>query len=340
MKSMKASSPYSKMYLIPPNMYEKLLSCLDEKELRQAEELNVEKDISEQQRPGEKQVEMMTKEALGTDQPEMEAEITPPEIEGEIVEPQQLPETEMLDVGTLDPEDIPLAELQRQKNIMSGRISFKKPLPGKIFTCDICLKSFKRNWDLSRHMKNVHKNILQQTSPGEQSIGSSLDIAQSNPQIQEDVGMEQILPRTPKKQMITPRFVSDEDTEMIFEKPSMSQSCKVSSDTTSRVIPELYFKPPRGGKMVVPQMKKRMKLLTPHFTKKQPLAPQLKARDVRNVKLVRPIKKSQPAEGEELMSFEDWTEPKKRGARTASEAELRSKPAKWVTEDFEQWKKK
>ena len=63
MKVSKNISPYSKMYLVPPNMYEKLLKCLDEKETRQSEELNIENESIEE-RPGERQIEMLNKEAL------------------------------------------------------------------------------------------------------------------------------------------------------------------------------------------------------------------------------------------------------------------------------------
>lgn len=345
MKSTKTTSPYSKMYLIPPNMYEKLLSCLDEKGVREAEELNMDKD-TQPERPGDKELDMLTKEAL---QPEigenLDVNINPegsdiqPGPQDETNQPEAQAETDWLDVADQeDPEDIPLAEVQRRRwetekerrrniRLMKGDISFRNP-QGKIFTCDICLKSFTRNWDLTRHKRTVHKNIMH-------NIPATLNIEESNPNpgmstdpefIQNEPYVEEMsqpLPRTPK-QTVRPKFIGDEDTEMMVNNPR--KSCKLSANTTDRVIPKLFFKPPRSGRMIVPQIKKRMQLITPQINKRVRGTP-MKAKNKR-------------PQDDDLMNFEDWTEQKKQGARTSSEAKLIEKPAKWVTDDFEQWKKK
>ncbi len=78
----------------------------------------------------------------------------------------------------------------------------------------------------------------------------------------------------------------------------------------------------------------------------------MKAKDVRNVKLNIPIKKTQTAQPNipepSDIEFEDWSkagESKKRGTRTGTEANLRMKPAKWYRavpgiegEEFADWK--
>jgi hypothetical protein len=51
-------SPYSKMYLVTPGVYDKLLTCLDEKDKKSTELLNIEKEREE--RPGEKVIEDIT----------------------------------------------------------------------------------------------------------------------------------------------------------------------------------------------------------------------------------------------------------------------------------------
>ena len=51
-------SPYSKMYLVSPGVYDKLLTCLDEKDKKSTELLNIEKE--KEDRPGEKIIEDIT----------------------------------------------------------------------------------------------------------------------------------------------------------------------------------------------------------------------------------------------------------------------------------------
>ena len=44
---------------------------------------------------------------------------------------------------------------------------------------------------------------------------------------------------------------SEEDIEMLRQVPT--QPCKINSQTTTRVIPELYFQPPKKKQIIVPQ---------------------------------------------------------------------------------------
>ena len=91
-------------------------------------------------------------------------------------------------------------------------------------------------------------------------------------------------------------------------------------------------------------MKKRM-FLKPNISKRKIIVPEIfKSKNPRNrnVKLNIPIKE-RSAKTNEPMQFEDWTNTKKRGSRTSSDANLRMKPAKWIPPDpeseqeFEKW---
>jgi len=110
MKINKNVSPYQEMYLVPPNMYEKLLTCLHEKEKKQVEELNVNKDV---EKPGDKQIQMLSKEALNII-PETEQKTPPVE---EMVSETNQPET-------VEPEQevmIGEPELSVSRNYLASR---------------------------------------------------------------------------------------------------------------------------------------------------------------------------------------------------------------------------
>ena len=53
------SSPYAKMYLVSPAIYEKLLRCLDESDLQYTESMNKPAETLEDKRPSEKAIEEM-----------------------------------------------------------------------------------------------------------------------------------------------------------------------------------------------------------------------------------------------------------------------------------------
>ena len=79
MKALK--SPYSKMYLVTTSVYDKLLTCLDEKEKKSTELLNIAKQKEE--RPGEKVIGEITS---GDFEPVVTQEQQPIEMQPEIVE--------------------------------------------------------------------------------------------------------------------------------------------------------------------------------------------------------------------------------------------------------------
>ena len=244
MKINKNVSPYQEMYLVPPNMYEKLLTCLHEKEKKQVEELNVNKDV---EKPGDKQIQMLSKEALNII-PETEQKTPPVEEmvsetnQPETVEPEQ---EEMIGEPELsvEPELSSEPEItETETPVVKGRLAFEKPTQGKVFTCQVCFKSFRRSYDLMRHLKFVHKNL-------ELDIPAMLKISQSEAGEEEPFG---IRPPTTIKP-------SEEDIEMLRQVPT--QPCKINSQTTTRVIPELYFQPPKKKQIIVPQIKQRLMLV-------------------------------------------------------------------------------
>ena len=99
-------SPYSKMYLVSPGVYDKLLTCLDEKDKKTTELLNIEKEIGE--RPSESVIQDITTEDFEPESlAEQESELQPqvmetipptPEVFGEGEQFQQ-PEEEMIEEG-------------------------------------------------------------------------------------------------------------------------------------------------------------------------------------------------------------------------------------------------
>jgi hypothetical protein len=96
---------------------------------------------------------------------------------------------------------------------------------------------------------------IQQSQPPStqtEQIAQVQPISQSIPTTKkEDIAMN--IPSTSKPSV---RFVPDESAEMIQDIPK--KSCKVLSETTSRVIPDmpqLMYKPPRSREMILPNIK-------------------------------------------------------------------------------------
>jgi hypothetical protein len=376
MKINKNVSPYQEMYLVPPNMYEKLLTCLHEKEKKQVEELNVNKDV---EKPGDKQIQMLSKEALNII-PETEQK-TPPveEMVSETNQPETVePEQEVM-IGepelSVEPELSSEPEItETETPVVKGRLAFEKPTQGKVFTCQVCFKSFRRSYDLMRHLKFVHKNL-------ELDIPAMLKISQSEEGEEEPF---EIRPPTTIKP-------SEEDIEMLRQVPT--QPCKINSQTTTRVIPELYFQPPKKKQIIVPQIKQRL-MLVPQIAKignqgriskpkskelvisekkKSLIVPQFSKKIKKQPLLIETNPEESDDENPETKSFEDWDEgnkgkktvglktkgkrtsseaklpmkqakvlkvgtKKKPGTRTSSEAQLKMKPAKKEkTESFDKW---
>ena len=376
MKINKNVSPYQEMYLVPPNMYEKLLTCLHEKEKKQVEELNVNKDV---EKPGDKQIQMLSKEALNII-PETEQK-TPPveEMVSETNQPETVePEQEVM-IGepelSVEPELSSEPEItETETPVVKGRLAFEKPTQGKVFTCQVCFKSFRRSYDLMRHLKFVHKNL-------ELDIPAMLKISQS------EAGEEPFEIRPPT----TMKPSSEEDIEMLRQVPT--QPCKINSQTTTRVIPELYFQPPKKKQIIVPQIKQRL-MLVPQIAKignqgriskpkskelvisekkKSLIVPQFSKKIKKQPLLIETNPEESDDENPQTKSFEDWDEgnkgkktlglktkgkrtsseaklpmkqakvlkvgtKKKPGTRTSSEAQLKMKPAKKEkTESFDKW---
>lgn len=226
------TSPYSKMYLVLPSVYDKVLKSIDEKDKKVLEQLNIEKET--EVRPAEKYFENVANVELqendpqpstskfidpkSTNQPEQtfgQAEIIPP---NEMIENQP---NEMIENLTPEPEGIsevinPLKtdcaqpdvqdqfipiihpDLKRKKIVKPALGKITKPviLPSivkqhpqiqriqnvdkmqpditqiklkgviaKNFVCNICLKRFKSNYHLNRHIQSVHKNLIQRSDP-------------------------------------------------------------------------------------------------------------------------------------------------------------------------------
>ena len=104
MKALK--SPYSKMYLVTTSVYDKLLTCLDEKEKKSTELLNIAKQKEE--RPGEKVIGEITS---GDFEPVVtqEQQIQPIEMQPELVE--EIPPTqEVFGEDEIEQIDQPITE--------------------------------------------------------------------------------------------------------------------------------------------------------------------------------------------------------------------------------------
>ena len=85
MKNIK--SPYSKMYLVTPAVYEKLLSCLDEKDKKNTQLLNIEKE--KEDRPSEQIIQDVTTEEFEPEVMQTQVDIPEtPEVFG--VEPSEM----------------------------------------------------------------------------------------------------------------------------------------------------------------------------------------------------------------------------------------------------------
>lgn len=95
------SSPYAKMYLVSPAVYEKLLKCIDESDKAMTESLNPEAEIVEERRPSEIAVEQIHREELNPE-PEIRTQVVPPKIT-----PQML-QSALSSVKKTQPSTLPL----------------------------------------------------------------------------------------------------------------------------------------------------------------------------------------------------------------------------------------
>ena len=113
-------SPYSKMYLVTPGVYDKLLTCLDEKDKKSTELLNIEKEREE--RPGEKVIEDIT---TGDFEPQNVEEM--PQMEEQ--QQQQIQEQQQVEDIPPTPEVFGDVETDVQPQIEEGEIMETTQVP-------------------------------------------------------------------------------------------------------------------------------------------------------------------------------------------------------------------
>ena len=182
-----AASPYSKMYLVTPSVYQILKNCISDKEKIVTDGLNA-TEIEKGQTPAEKIVSEIAQK-----------DFNEPTIATQIVEEQLVPpSTNPTDVIFSEQYNVPTEKipkeqeklvysnplttpceqdnpeggiipsmLYKQKNISEEIIPKTKLLQPKIVLtrvnpqqCNVCMKLFTRKWDLKRHLTSVHKNII------------------------------------------------------------------------------------------------------------------------------------------------------------------------------------
>lgn len=181
-----AASPYSKMYLVTPSVYQILKNCISDKEKIVTDGLN-ETEVVKGQTPAEKIVSEIAQK-----------DFNEPTIATQIVEEQLVPPTtnptdvifsEQYNVPSENPKEqeklvysnpittpceqdnpeggiIP-SMLYKQKKISEDIIPKTKLLQPKIVLtrvnphqCNVCMKLFTRKWDLKRHLTSIHNNII------------------------------------------------------------------------------------------------------------------------------------------------------------------------------------
>lgn len=137
-----SSSPYSRMYMVTPTIYKKMLTCLNELEKKETMELNNENEG----------IETSTNSVNEVQPPEstfqqIENTIPGPSNNPEIIDPNPgVIENNVLKQPCIETGDIPDAT-QRQ-------VLLKQE---KKFSCLICGKKFTRNWGLKRHQAQFHR---------------------------------------------------------------------------------------------------------------------------------------------------------------------------------------
>ena len=120
------SSPYAKMYLVSPAVYEKLLKCIDESDKAMTESLNPEAEIVEERRPSEIAVEQIHREELNPE-PEIRTQLVPPKIT-----PQML-QSALSNVKKTQPTTLPLIpeydeEMQAVEPVDQGPLIIDQPI--------------------------------------------------------------------------------------------------------------------------------------------------------------------------------------------------------------------
>jgi hypothetical protein len=340
------------MYLVTPSVYEKLLTCIDEKDKRMTEELNNPPETSTT-RPSELMVQDLSREDI---LPETEILEPPVEIEssGQVT---NQPELIAEQTGVDEPQAIVPV--------------INNPNQPVVYNCPFCQKVFTRPFSVNRHIERYHtslkvSNIIEQPLPvtsTSQMDPARITAVKTKPTVAfaSDESVPQMsdiqhakLERVPISQSKRRqrKVILDDDDDMPAPPapPQIRQKCIVSSDNTTRCIPDVQpststNKPILIMPSIMPSTRPRgrprkniLNITKPNITKRKSAAPKLKANIARKVVLKLPSKKS--SGGMEIGDFENWSEKRKRGARTASEAKLRMKPTKKIANDdgdFERW---
>lgn len=192
------SKAYTKMYLVTPGVYDKMLKCLDQSDVKSTEKLNEPESIVE--KPSSTVLQQIVEEDIAP--PEEEAELIPqvveeqiqpfeetidlpvqPEVEAQI-QPELMPEqsTSTKPCGRKDDGNIiPQENLIYNPGVQKPRIiqpQIKRLGPpgervgvkgfkgvtiankkGPKLECPVCKKHFRGKWQLDRHTKSVHSNL-------------------------------------------------------------------------------------------------------------------------------------------------------------------------------------
>lgn len=361
MKTSKQVSVYSKMFLVTPSVYEKLLTCLDEKEKRLIEDMNIDKDIPVAERPAEKYIEMLTKEEL---EPQQQQSIIPeitaiPEqqiIKPEIIQPVIQPE--IIQPEIIQPEIIQQPQISTTPVQIPEVEKVKKPrfiAPRGDFTCSVCLKTFDRSWSLKRHMSTVHKN-LQSLLQQPQEIQPAVLPQPLVPPIQVIYGDNDDMPLAQLRRQIKAKRMQqglpDDDEDMPLAELRRQIREKRMRDEEDLPLAELRrrFKAKRLQQMRLPvqqpldnPLKQPCRLQAEQLPEKVIFQPKSKIlmptiRKSKNIGARLKLRVPQIITQSSEPMFDDWGVKKAR-ARTSSQAKLPEKPAKWrpSDQDFPSW---
>lgn len=226
-------SPYSKMYLVSPGIYEKMLKCIDEGDKAATEALNTSSFLTDRKRPAEQAIDDMYKEELqraplSTDQlqqPDVQHENLNVPIQDTPIIPNYGSNIVPLNVAQQRPlaEDFSASKMSDVSAVPMPGSSFHAKLPinrriselfsevessiplspvktaPKRFPCSFCDKTFSRKHDVKRHINEKHgdkgelENVIAESS-------AAYDAWKDNPA--ESSGEESklsILDKTPTK---------------------------------------------------------------------------------------------------------------------------------------------